>query len=290
MPYPFKHIPYEVMTAQELLEKIKADAPQVEIDGESYYVVESDLTVSDEQLLGYCEYMATTTDPEQEGPPMSESLVVATVDGRMMRWEDPTVLTWSIDEASFEGQPDSWLETTKVICKQGAGDWNDAAREQGVIDKISFAEAEAGSMPAFRFAFHPFAGRPGLLALAFFPHDLPAKRTIFLGPGTFHENLAFDRRGIIRHELGHVLGFRHEHIRPEAHEGMSQTQKEQMEKVVTSGMGGENLTIFDGSSVMHYPINGHGSMDFQLTDLDKAGFGKIYSMPADSDKIREFPV
>jgi hypothetical protein len=111
-----------------------------------------------------------------------------------------------------------------------------------------------------------------------------------IGPTTFVEPNAFDPVGVVRHELGHVLGFRHEHIRPEAQEGMSWWEKSNMEQWVTGGLGAENLTDYDSQSVMHYPLNGRGTLDFKLSASDKAGFKTLYTIPADSDEVREFPV
>ena len=61
-----------------------------------------------------------------------------------------------------------------------------------------------------------------------------------------------------------------------------------MENWVTGGIGGEALSKYDSQSVMHYPLNGHGTLDFQISDLDKAGFQKLYTLP--TAEVREFPI
>jgi hypothetical protein len=70
--------------------------------------------------------------------------------------------------------------------------------------------------------------------------------------------------GILRHELGHTLGWRHEHTRPE------------------SGTCFEDndwrpLTDYDRFSVMHYPqCNGGGDWSLKLTHMDKNGAACVY--------------
>ena len=50
------------------------------------------------------------------------------------------------------------------------------------------------------------------IAAAFFPTYPPLRRRVLIDPSYFADDLSFDRVGVLRHELGHVLGFRHEHI------------------------------------------------------------------------------
>jgi len=278
------------MKAEELMEKIMEEAPSVVIDGNTYYVVEGDLKVPEDQLQTYVEDLLRIISPEVRGPATVERLVVATLpDGRMMRWSLPVRLTWAIDENSFKDHPD-WRAQAEEICAAATEEWNQAATQEGVADRIGFSPAAAGETPVFKFAFDSFTGKPGLLALAFFPNDAPAHRVVFIGPGTFAPGIPYDQVGVIRHELGHVLGFRHEHIRPEAQEGMTQAEKVRMEKWVTGGIGGEELTNYDRQSVMHYPLNGHGTLEFEISELDRKGFGMLYRMPSNPKNIAEFPI
>jgi hypothetical protein len=75
--------------------------------------------------------------------------------------------------------------------------------------------------------------------------------------------------GVLRHELGHTLGLRHEHTRPE-----------------TGGICFEDsawrvLTPYDQSSVMHYPwCNGLLMSELLLTESDGFSARQLYGMPA----------
>ncbi|UTW61819.1 hypothetical protein KFE98_17670 [bacterium SCSIO 12741] len=73
----------------------------------------------------------------------------------------------------------------------------------------------------------------------------------------------------MRHELGHVLGFRHEHIRSGA---PAKCPNEN-----TSGT--INLTQYDPRSVMHYFCGQVGSKDLSFTDVDVRGAQKVYGPP-----------
>ncbi|WP_458576345.1 zinc metalloprotease [Aliamphritea spongicola] len=76
--------------------------------------------------------------------------------------------------------------------------------------------------------------------------------------------------GILRHELGHVLGFRHEHTRAE-----SGTCFEDSEWTP--------LTSYDPFSVMHYPqCNGQGDWSLSITKQDAKGASCLYGPPVSS--------
>jgi hypothetical protein len=84
------------------------------------------------------------------------------------------------------------------------------------------------------------------------------------------------RTGVVRHELGHMLGFRHEHPwDPTPACGESQSVG------APTDVTGRQLTAYDKSSVMHYPhCDGISGVDMVLSPLDGDGSRSIYGMPA----------
>ena len=280
------------MNASDLAEKILTSARSITIDGSLYYIVENDHKILETQVLAYAQSIVGQSSSQLPGKRGHSELVSATEDGRKMRWKAPTVLTWKLDRPSFEGD-ETRMANALEFCTKAAKNWNDAAWEKGIFDKIHFQEVADDESAAFLVSFYPFGAETGLLALAFFPNAPLNERVIYVGPLALDSFVGYDQVGVIRHELGHLLGFRHEQIRDEAMADMTAEEIEHAEQWVTGGIGGEAITKYDGQSVMHYPIDpekGIGTFDFELSEIDKEGFHALYSAPYDPATIREFTV
>jgi hypothetical protein len=91
---------------------------------------------------------------------------------------------------------------------------------------------------------------------------LPEKRYVYVDPSYFRTD--YDRVGIFRHELGHLLGYRHEQI--DRLSGCYHTEDNRWEE----------LTPYDPKSVMHYFCGGHGTKTLAITDVDRAAHRKVY--------------
>ncbi|WP_338863579.1 M57 family metalloprotease [Myxococcus stipitatus] len=102
------------------------------------------------------------------------------------------------------------------------------------------------------------------LARAFFPNSSRRDRNILVSTTSFGNISPWTVTGVLRHELGHTIGFRHEHTR-----------------LTSTGCYEDNawrgLTPYDSSSVMHYPqCNGTQTGDLVLTSNDKSGARSLY--------------
>jgi hypothetical protein len=105
------------------------------------------------------------------------------------------------------------------------------------------------------------------LARSFFPDSARYGRNIMINETSFNVYYPLTLTGILRHELGHVLGLRHEHTRPEAGKCFEDNQW-------------RPLTAYDPASVMQYPqCSGTGDYSFILTIQDKIGISSLYGAP-----------
>jgi len=78
--------------------------------------------------------------------------------------------------------------------------------------------------------------------------------------------------GVIRHELGHVLGLRHE---------FAFEPGEDCEDIEAAPFGGVHLTEYDDQSVMQYPGScGIPDGDFEISALDGVALRRLYGIPA----------
>lgn len=152
---------------------------------------------------------------------------------------------------------------------------NAAAAWEAVADlDFTYLPAEDADCSALNgrvmFDVTPVDTRGELYAAAFFPNDPRPARRVVIDPISFaldpNGNLTLD--GILRHELGHVIGARHEHIRPEA--GICFEDGEW-----------RGVTNYDLFSVMHYPQCGpdggaEADWSFRLSRSDMNGAACIY--------------
>ncbi|MCP3163212.1 ricin-type beta-trefoil lectin domain protein [Myxococcus qinghaiensis] len=111
------------------------------------------------------------------------------------------------------------------------------------------------------------ANPPSILAYAFFPHEAANQRVL----GLNSENIAAGRYADIKesliHELGHILGFRHEHIR------ISQTA----DLCEESDTSWEALTTYDPDSIMNYGGSCGGNRNrTNLSAKDQQGAQALY--------------
>jgi len=116
------------------------------------------------------------------------------------------------------------------------------------------------------FNVRPINANGSYLASAFFPSNGRSSRELVIDASLFGGGVSVT--GVLRHELGHVLGFRHEHTRPEAGTCFEDNQW-------------RAVTTYDSNSVMHYPqCNGTNNWNLPLTQLDIQGAQALYGAPS----------
>jgi hypothetical protein len=201
------------------------------------------------------------------------------VNGRMARWRKGKVLTYCVNLASFDGN-DTEYQAVVAAAQQATRDWQALCG----VQFQHLVEYDNGvplgrEAPLFDIVRDPQPGN--LLALAFFPPDPPARRHIFVFNGFFDNDAnLYGRVGVMRHELGHVLGFRHEHIRKGAPASCAPYT------VHDSPDNAMPVTKYDHKSVMHYICPGMptDNAEWVFTNFDRVGAQKVYGAPDGSNQ------
>jgi hypothetical protein len=184
------------------------------------------------------------------------------------------------------GQDVKWNDTQKKQLTYCISN-NFGVRKQAVIDAMRFASDEGwekfadvdfiyvpeqdancnAQNPNVLFDVSPINNAP-YIARAFFPGDPRQYRNVMIDSSGFSLQGSITLANVVAHELGHVLGFRHEHTRPEA--GAADCYEDNQFRP---------LTTYDSASVMHYPQCNGTSTTLAFTQRDQQGVASVYGPP-----------
>jgi hypothetical protein len=256
---------------------------RVTIEDHSYYVAEGDLLLDESQFLIYAHDRLVASNkmsrrfPSMFGPggeawfkPFSVGIEI---DGMKVRWADPH-LTYCVRSNSFETAAHYQTVITNLYLAGKA--WSDA----GNVSFRHVPEKDVGVMPIDSTTGAPIGvsfivlgcnNGGTFIAAAFFPTDGGSRRRLYVDRSYFAPGTKYDPVGVMRHELGHILGLVHEHIRI----GVPRDCPSDMAMTGTP----VNLTVYDPKSVMHYFCDGVGSTEMKLTEKDSIGIQMLYGAP-----------
>ncbi len=230
-------------------QEFKASTYQ-DVDGA--YVVNGDEPIANAGELK--KFYEKLVNPETR----SDGLIVNTVGGADDRWSATQVanLTYCVSTKFGTRQAD-----VVNAMAAGAGLWEAAS------SKVNFIYVPAQDKNCTTrnnnvvFSVEPVSTTQ-YTARAFFPSYAKRQRNVLIDSSIWSGG-AIEPGDILGHELGHVLGFRHEHTRPES-------------GTCFEDNNWRPLTPYDSASIMHYPQCNGSSSDLEFQASDAAGVRALY--------------
>lgn len=143
----------------------------------------------------------------------------------------------------------------------GAGLWEAASSKVNFVYVSSQDSACTTRNKSVVFSVEPVSTTQ-YIARAFFPSSSKRSRNVLIDDSIWTSG-NWEPIDILAHELGHTLGFRHEHTRPES-------------GTCFEDNNWRPLTPYDSASIMHYPQCNGGSSDLEFQASDAAGVRALY--------------
>jgi hypothetical protein len=229
------------------------------------WITNGDELAETEELLraAYDRYAAELTDRDSATAKFEAAadapLIVNTVNGQDDKWSASAAqsITYCVSSSSFGSR----YSAVVSAMASAAGAWEAAGRVNFVHDSAKDGDCTSRTNVVFNVRQ---VTTNQYLARAFFPSTSRRSREVLIASSAFGNISPWTLTGVLRHELGHTIGFRHEHTRPEA-------------GTCYENSSWRALTPYDSASVMHYPqCNGTQNGDLVLTQLDQTGAAVLY--------------
>jgi hypothetical protein len=246
-------------------DEFKAQAYQEPETG--VFILNGDELVETEEAMAalydsYLQSVADAADREGGLATIQQGLIVNRVGGADDKWSASQALnlTYCISSSSFGSR----YSTVVSAMNSATGAWESASGNTVNFVHLSQYDSNCTSRNTNVIFNVRQVTTSQYLARAFFPSTSRKGREILVASSSFGNISPWTVTGVLRHELGHTIGFRHEHTRPES-------------GVCFEDNNWRALTAYDSASVMHYPqCNGTQNGDLVLTNSDKAGVAALY--------------
>ena len=233
--------------------QFKADT-FVDFDGQ--YVVNGDEVISTDGDLK--KFYNSMVSDKKTGKSLEGGLIVNTVGGDDDKWSASQALNLTYCVSTKFGSRHTDIVNAMAA---GAGLWESATTKVNFV----YVPAQNGSCNTRNnnvlFSVEP-VNSTQYIARAFFPSTSKRSRNVLIDDSIWTSG-NWEPGDILAHELGHALGFRHEHTRPES-------------GTCFEDNNWRPLTPYDNKSIMHYPQCNGGSSDLEFQASDAAGVRALY--------------
>ena len=226
------------------------------VDDDGQYIVNGDEAMkNDGDLKQYYDRMVGSKDGHQR----VEGLIVNRVNGADDKWSATQAMNLTYCVSTKFGANYTAVANAMTA---GSGLW-EAASSKVNFTHVPSADADCTTRNnAVLFSVEP-TSTTQYIARAFFPSSADRSRNILVNAVSMQNSGSWEPGDILGHELGHTLGFRHEHTRPEA-------------GTCFEDNNWRPLTPYDSSSIMHYPQCNGGSSDLEFSANDGNGIRALY--------------
>jgi hypothetical protein len=263
-------------SVDNLKKLLMGQLPNVTVNGERFWIIDGDDLLDGDQLEEYCQRKISLEDSNYKHYNLTGLTVVTDSDNNVIIWPKDSVIKYSILKRSFTSTAHYTLIVNRL--QQAASDWmkicgvkfqympqyDDLPASSALPDGLTFFAKE-----------YPIGGA---IATSFFPF-YPSERCRLLIHPVAYYNSPYDGVGALRHELGHIIGCRHEQIwssDPTCTRGEEVIVKNYLGQTMGAKLIGD---IPDPFSVMHYKCGNSGSYSLQFTPSDIRSAMTLFGHP-----------